>query len=103
MRELETVLQTVQGIREKLLSAQRHDSPRWGDYPEKTQLPYLEELIRQGAWFDGSRPFIPIFRSAPTAPSTFSKYIEFDFFSVHQWVVSFVNGQGRIEPLIFQK
>jgi hypothetical protein len=51
-----------QGIREKLLSAQRHDTPRWGDYPEKTELPYIEELIRRGEWFDGSKPFIPIFR-----------------------------------------
>ncbi len=41
-----------------MLSAQKHDSPRWGDYPEKTNLTYIGNLIRDGEWFDGDRPFI---------------------------------------------
>ena len=46
------------GIRTKLLSAQKHDKPRWGDYPEKTNLSYIANLIHTGGWFDGTRPFI---------------------------------------------
>ena len=34
------------GIRTKLLSAQKHDKPRWGDYPEKTDLKYIANLIQ---------------------------------------------------------
>ena len=44
------------GIRTKLLSAQRADKPRWGDQPEKLQLPYISGLIKTGKWFDGSKP-----------------------------------------------
>ena len=40
-----------EGIRTKLLSAQKHDKPRWGDYPEKTDLNYIAELIKTGGWF----------------------------------------------------
>ena len=46
------------GIRTKLGSAQRHDKPRWGDFPEKMELPYIENLIKTGGWFDGERPFL---------------------------------------------
>jgi len=47
-----------EGIRTKLLSAQKHDKPRWGDYPEKTDVNYIAKLIRTGGWFDDTRPFI---------------------------------------------
>ena len=47
-----------QGIRQKLVSAQRHDKPRWGDYPEKLDLDYIARLVEEGEWFDGKRPFI---------------------------------------------
>ena len=50
-----------EGIRLKLTSAQKDDKPRWGDYPEKLDLNYIAGLIRDGAWFDGSKPF---FRAA---------------------------------------
>ena len=50
------------GIVTKLTSAQRHDKPRWGDFPEKLELPYLQGLIREGAWFDGEKPFLPVDR-----------------------------------------
>lgn len=43
-----------EGIRIKLLSAQRADLPRWGDYPEKTRISYIHNLVRTGGWFDGS-------------------------------------------------
>ena len=46
------------GIRTKLASAQRHDKPRWGDFPEKMELPYIENLIKTGGWFDGEHPFL---------------------------------------------
>lgn len=49
---------TPEGIRTKLLSAQKHDSPRWGDYPDKTNVTYIAGLIRSGAWFDGTKTFI---------------------------------------------
>lgn len=51
---------TPEGIRTKLLSAQKHDKPRWGDYPEKTNLTYIEQLIRTGGWFDDTKPFIAV-------------------------------------------
>ena len=44
----------------RLLSAQKHDSPRWGDYPEKTNLTYIAGLIENGEWFDGTKPSIPV-------------------------------------------
>ena len=47
----------LEGIRLKLTSAQKDDKPRWGDYPEKLDLKYIEGLIRDGGWFDGSKPF----------------------------------------------
>ncbi|XP_059098126.1 beta-1,4-mannosyl-glycoprotein 4-beta-N-acetylglucosaminyltransferase-like [Tigriopus californicus] len=43
------------GIRVKLLSAQRADRPRWGDFPDKTRISYIHNLVRTGTWFDGSR------------------------------------------------
>ncbi len=49
-----------EGIRTKLLSAQKHDKPRWGDYPEKTNVTYIAELIRTGGWFDGTHPYIRV-------------------------------------------
>jgi len=51
-----------EGIRTKMSSAQRHDKPRWGDYPEKMELDYIESLIRTGGWFDGKQPFIKVNR-----------------------------------------
>jgi len=53
---------TPEGIRTKLMSAQKHDKPRWGDYPEKLNLTYIEGLISKGGWFDGSKPFIAVKR-----------------------------------------
>jgi len=47
-----------EGIRLKLMSAQKDDKPRWGDYPQKLELKYIKGLIENGEWFDGSRPFI---------------------------------------------
>ena len=48
-----------QGIRTKLLAAQRHDKPRWGDWPEKLSLEYIASLVRTGGWFDGKHKLIP--------------------------------------------
>lgn len=39
-------------IRDKLASAQNGDFPRWGDYPEKLNISYIESVVRRGAWFD---------------------------------------------------
>ena len=39
----------AEGIRTKLLSAQRADQPRWGDDPDKTRIAYIQCLIRRGA------------------------------------------------------
>ena len=49
-----------EGIRTKLLSAQKHDKPRWGDYPEKTDLKYIADLIKTGGWFDDTTPYIRV-------------------------------------------
>ena len=40
---------TPTGIRTKLLSAINADFPRWGDYPMKCELSYIESLIAQGS------------------------------------------------------
>lgn len=45
-----------EGILVKLVSAQKGDFPRWGDYEDKRDLNYIRELIRTGGWFDGSTP-----------------------------------------------
>jgi len=52
-------------IQLKLASAQKGDLPRWGDYPEKTNLSYIRSLIQRGRWFDDSAPF---FLADPRAP-----------------------------------
>ncbi len=44
-----------EGIRLKLLSAQKADKPRWGDNPAKTKLKYIEANIRKGRGFDGRK------------------------------------------------
>jgi beta-1,4-mannosyl-glycoprotein beta-1,4-N-acetylglucosaminyltransferase len=49
-----------EGILTKLLSAQKHDSPRWGDFPVKTNVSYISKLIRTGGWFDDTKPFIEV-------------------------------------------
>ena len=46
----------LEGIKLKLLSAQRADTPRWGDFPEKSDLNYIQSLVQKGLWFDGSKP-----------------------------------------------
>ena len=51
-----------EGIKVKLQSAQRHDKPRWGDFPDKLDLQYIASLIRTGEWFDGKHPFMPVKR-----------------------------------------
>ncbi len=61
-----------EGIRTKLLSAQKHDKPRWGDYPEKTNTTYISELIRTGGWFDDTHPFL---RADPKDPFFAPKYV----------------------------
>ena len=48
------------GIKIKLESAQRHDKPRWGDFPDKLNLDYIASLIRNGEWFDGNQSLIPV-------------------------------------------
>ena len=50
----------AEGIRWKLLAAQRDDRPRWGDYADKLRLDYIESLVENGVWFDGSRPFFSV-------------------------------------------
>ena len=52
----------AEGIRLKLISAQADDKPRWGDYPDKLELPYLEGLIQNGEWFDGTKAWTFIFQ-----------------------------------------
>ena len=55
------------GIKIKLESAQRHDKPRWGDFPDKLNLDYIASLIRNGEWFDGKHPLIPVNRRKTSA------------------------------------
>ena len=46
-------------IRNKLTSAQNGDFPRWGDHPEKLDLSYISNLIKNGSWFSGKEQMIP--------------------------------------------
>ena len=46
---------------------QRHDKPRWGDYPDKLELSYIAGLIETGGWFDGGHPFIRVDRAQTPA------------------------------------
>jgi beta-1,4-mannosyl-glycoprotein beta-1,4-N-acetylglucosaminyltransferase len=46
-----------EGIKLKLMSAQKDDKPRWGDFPDKLDLGYISGLIQNGRWFDNSQPF----------------------------------------------
>ena len=55
------------GIKIKMESAQRHDKPRWGDFPDKLDLDYIASLIRNGEWFDGKHPLIPVNRRNTSA------------------------------------
>ena len=55
------------GIKIKMESAQRHDKPRWGDFPDKLNLDYIASLIRKGEWFDGKHPLIPVNRRNTSA------------------------------------
>ena len=68
------------GIRTKMASAQRHDKPRWGDFPEKMELPYIRELVRTGGWFDGEHPFLAVDQGSVDedvyAPSYFREHSE---------------------------
>ena len=42
----------LEGMRIKLVSAINADFPRWGDYPQKRKIPYIEGLVKRGVWFD---------------------------------------------------
>lgn len=44
-------------IRIKLTSAINADFPRWGDFPEKLEIPYLRNLVKTGTWFDDKTRF----------------------------------------------
>ena len=46
-----------EAIRTKLLSAINADFPRWGDYPMKCDISYIQSLIAKGQWFDGNKCF----------------------------------------------
>ncbi|CAL4068311.1 unnamed protein product, partial [Meganyctiphanes norvegica] len=48
------------GIVRKLDSAQAADRPRWGDYPEKKNLTYIQHLINEGRWFDDKGRFAEV-------------------------------------------
>lgn len=43
------------GVRKKLLDAPFSDYPRYGDYPGKTEVKYIQRLIKHGLYFDGSK------------------------------------------------
>jgi len=63
----------AEGIRLKLMSAQADDKPRWGDYPDKLAIPYLEGLIQNGEWFDGTKTWT--FSNDTTRKNYAPKYI----------------------------
>jgi beta-1,4-mannosyl-glycoprotein beta-1,4-N-acetylglucosaminyltransferase len=58
-----------EGIRIKFMSAQNADYPRWGSIPDKMDLNYIKNLIKEGKWFDGSKiPLIDIKSDSFYAP-----------------------------------
>ncbi|XP_065560165.1 beta-1,4-mannosyl-glycoprotein 4-beta-N-acetylglucosaminyltransferase-like isoform X2 [Artemia franciscana] len=48
----------TESIRQKMLAAHKDDKPRWGDFPNKTDLNYIINLIKTGEWFDGTKPLM---------------------------------------------
>ncbi|XP_023327678.1 beta-1,4-mannosyl-glycoprotein 4-beta-N-acetylglucosaminyltransferase [Eurytemora carolleeae] len=55
----------IPGIQNKLISAQSDDGPRWGDYPEKVEPDFIENIRESGTWFD----LVSKFRLIEFAPS----------------------------------
>jgi beta-1,4-mannosyl-glycoprotein beta-1,4-N-acetylglucosaminyltransferase len=48
-----------EGIQNKLTSALNADFPRWGDYPDKVKISYIQGLVTTGMWFDNKNRFTP--------------------------------------------
>ena len=45
----------VEDVQNKLVSAINGDFPRWGDFPEKRELPYIRNLVKTGTWFNDEK------------------------------------------------
>ncbi|XP_046400772.1 beta-1,4-mannosyl-glycoprotein 4-beta-N-acetylglucosaminyltransferase-like isoform X2 [Ischnura elegans] len=43
------------GLQVKLVSSQLADGPRWGNYEDRLVPEYLERIVEEGEWFDGSK------------------------------------------------
>uniref|UniRef100_A0A6B0VBZ2 Putative glycosyltransferase family 17 n=1 Tax=Ixodes ricinus TaxID=34613 RepID=A0A6B0VBZ2_IXORI len=56
------------GIQVKLISAQRDDGVRWGDFAAKRDVGYINYLRRTGRYFDESKPFQRVdgYKAAPS-------------------------------------
>ena len=65
-----------QDIRTKLCSAITGDFPRWGDYPNKTRLSYIRDLVLEGRWFDDISHYIPVSHRARWMPQWVKKHPE---------------------------
>jgi len=52
-----------------------HFTSRWGDYPEKTDVNYISKLIRDGGWFDDTKPFIKVEQSEMMTKNYAPKYL----------------------------
>ncbi|XP_064472772.1 beta-1,4-mannosyl-glycoprotein 4-beta-N-acetylglucosaminyltransferase-like [Ornithodoros turicata] len=45
----------TEDVKIKLVSAQKSDGTRWGDFPEKMETKYLLSLVKEGRWFNGKK------------------------------------------------
>lgn len=84
-----------EGIYHKLVSAQNGDFPRWGDYKEKRDMTYIRELIRTGAWFDGTVEEYP-----PTHPRDFMFAPEYLLRNFERYHYLLKNPYGKLEKKI---
>ena len=59
-----------EGIRQKMLAAHSSDRPRWGNFPQKSDLKYIRLAVERGLWFDDKLKFVYRYSGAPNyAPS----------------------------------
>ncbi|ELU06968.1 hypothetical protein CAPTEDRAFT_176484 [Capitella teleta] len=63
-------------IRLKMISAHSGDVPRWGSDRRKTDLKYIEQLVRNGTWFDDRSPLIKANATSMFAPKFFRRHQE---------------------------
>lgn len=71
----------LERMRIKLVSAINADFPRWGDYPEKQDLNYIQSHVTKGLWFDDKTKMAAVNSSIPmyTTPYFLNHWQKYKF------------------------